>query len=261
MIKSCIDGKWQEFDKLTEALGVDLRQQSVISLVGGGGKTTTLCRLQSEYELDDIPCIVTTTTHMQRLEENWFLGEPSLNQLQEMLQKYRKAWCGEITVKGKLQSFSDCFLKEVVSLGHTVIIEADGARRLPCKAPGPMEPVFVPETNIVLSLYGMDALGKKIADICFRPKLVAEILGKTQEDVLTPHDLANLASSIRGGRKSVTEKMDYQVILNKADGKVEQETAREIAEELFENGINRVHVTSYLMDLGKLRFGKLCMHV
>ena len=117
MIKSCIDGKWKVFDSLHEALGLQQHKQSVISLVGGGGKTTTMCRLQKEYELAQIPSIVTTTTHIQSLEEEWFLGEPSIDGLKERLETFGKVWCGEVTKKGKLQSFPESFLREMISLG------------------------------------------------------------------------------------------------------------------------------------------------
>lgn len=257
MIRSCIDGRWEVFDSLQEALGLRYEEQAVISLVGGGGKTTTMCRLQKEYELAQIPSIVTTTTHIQSLEEEWFLGEPSIKGLKERLETFGKAWCGEVTKKGKLQSFPESFLKEMLLLGYPTIIEADGARRCPCKAPGAQEPVLVPETTVVLALYGMDALGKQIKEICFRPELVASLLEKTEDDMLTPHDIAVLAASEQGGRKSVTSKMDYQVILNKADGQKERDMAKQIAEELMKLGVKRVHVTDHLLDIRKLKFGKL----
>ena len=40
-----------------------------------------------------------------------------------------------------------------------MLIEADGAKCLPLKVPAEHEPVILPETTHVLSLYGMDAVG------------------------------------------------------------------------------------------------------
>lgn len=247
MIKSYINGEWQEFDKLCEALGLDMKKQLVISLIGGGGKTTTLQRLQYEYDLCKVPTIATTTTHFQCLDLEWFLGTPSMEKLLYLLEKYGKVWAGEVTPKGKLQSLPNDFLTQMIALGYSVFIEADGARRLPCKAPGPNEPVYVPETNVVLSVYGLDAIGKKISETCFRPEIVAEILKKEEGDPLTSHDIAVLAADSRGGKKLVTGNMDYQVILNKADGKEELENAKAIAEELNYLEIRKVHVTAGLM--------------
>ena len=40
--------------------------------------------------------------------------------------------------------------------------------------------------------YGLDAIGQRIKDCCFRPELVAQVLGKAVEEVLTEEDLAGL---------------------------------------------------------------------
>lgn len=259
MIRTYRNGEWKEFDRLYEAIGLDMKGQNIVSLIGGGGKTTTMSRLLNEYQECGVPAIITTTTHIQKLEDVWFLGEPSIEKVQQMIREYGKVWMGEITEKGKLKGFSSEFLEEVLKLGYTVFIEADGARKLPCKAPGPKEPVYVPETSVVLSVYGMDAIGKKIVDTCFRPELVSTILGKSEEDVLSPHDIAVLAFDACGGRKNITDRMDYQVILNKADHEKEQQAAEEIARELQACGIQRIHMTANLFHLGKFRFGKLKM--
>lgn len=257
MIKSYIEGEWLEYNDLYQAIGLDQNVQSVVSLIGGGGKTTTMCRLQKEYEKAQIPTIVTTTTHIQWLDESWFLGEASIEKFHQLIKAHGKVWAGEPTPKGKLQSLPLEFLEKMIEEGYTIFIESDGARRLPCKAPGPNEPVFIEKTNVVLALYGMDAIGKKIEETCFRPEIVADILGKSAEERITPHDLAVLAVSERGGRKSVTESIDYQVILNKADSEDEQKAAKEIADELAQFGVKRIHMTSRLMDLTNYRFAKL----
>ena len=246
MIRTYKNGKWEESGELSKALGLNLEKQSVISLIGGGGKTTMLRRLQKEYEDKKIVTIATTTTHFQSLDEDWFLGVPSINKLQQILEKYGKAWCGEVTPKGKLKSLPEDFLREMTALGYTMLIEADGARRLPCKAPGPQEPVFVPETDIVLSVYGVDAVGKRITDTCFRPEVVAEIVGKNIDDVIMPSDIAVLAASEQGGKKLVTDKMEYHVIINKADGENEQRIAGKIADELYSRGVKKIYMTAGL---------------
>ena len=74
-------------------------------------------------------------------------------------------------------------------------MEADGARMLPAKVPGEKEPVIPKQIQIVLSVYGLDAIGQRIKDCCFRPELVAQVLGKAVEEVLTEEDLAGLAVS------------------------------------------------------------------
>lgn len=75
------------------------------------------------------------------------------------------------------------------------------------------------QTDIVLNVYGMSAVGKKLKEGCFRVKETGKILGKTEEDILCPEDIVTLAVSQSAGRKYVTDDMEYQVILNQADTK------------------------------------------
>ena len=46
----------------------------------------------------------------------------------------------------------------------------------PVKAPAEHEPVICEKTGIVLNVYGMRAIGKKIKDVCFRIGEVEKIL-------------------------------------------------------------------------------------
>ncbi|MFR3413299.1 MAG: selenium cofactor biosynthesis protein YqeC [Coprococcus sp.] len=74
-----------------------------------------------------------------------------------------------------------------------------GCFRRKCR--GEKEPVIPKQIQIVLSVYGLDAIGQRIKDCCFRPELVAQVLGKAVEEVLTEEDLAGLAVSAKGGKK------------------------------------------------------------
>ena len=96
------------------------------------------------------------------------------------------------------------------------LIEADGARNLPCKAPASHEPVILPETDTVIALMGLDACGKPISEVCFRPELVAEILRTDVSHRLTPADMAALLLSDRGARKHLGDRRFY-ALLNKCD--------------------------------------------
>ncbi len=59
-----------------------------------------------------------------------------------------------------------------------VILEADGSRRLPFKAPADHEPVIPGSTTIVVPMVGMDALGRPLdATAVHRPERVAALTG------------------------------------------------------------------------------------
>ena len=63
--------------------------------------------------------------------------------------------------KGKLASFQKEFLEEVSREPVLLLLEADGAKHFPVKAPAEHEPVICEKTGIVLNVYGMRAIGKR----------------------------------------------------------------------------------------------------
>lgn len=90
-----------------------------------------------------------------------------------------------------------------MALADIVLIEADGAKRMPCKAPAAHEPVLLPQCDTVLAVAGLSALGIRSGAACFRAELAAELLCVPQDAQLTPELRANLLASEAGGRKAV----------------------------------------------------------
>ena len=271
MIKSYTNGEWKEPGSLCQAVGIYKEDfHKIVSVVGGGGKTTVIRAMLREcMENSDgrIPCAVSTTTHRQKTNAEYFLGEPSMKMFRKKLSDYEAVWMGREIRKGKLASFQKEFLEEVSREPVLLLLEADGAKHFPVKAPAEHEPVICEKTGIVLNVYGMRAIGKKIKDVCFRIGEVEKILGKTGEDILRPEDIMTLAVSRSAGRKCVTDEMEYQVILNQADTEEEKQTAMQLAEDIgkklsekyisekntkdteFSGQISKVHVTSDLIPL------------
>jgi molybdenum cofactor cytidylyltransferase len=64
--------------------------------------------------------------------------------------------------------------REDVSL---VVVEADGSRMKPCKAPAEHEPVMPVGTSLVVPVAGIDAVGRRIDQVCHRPERVSDVTG------------------------------------------------------------------------------------
>ena len=100
-------------------------------------------------------------------------------------------------------------------LADLIVNEADGAARLPLKAPGPFEPVMPSCTRVVVAVVGMDALGATLDPRhAFRPELISRLTGLAPGDVITEEAIARLATSnegmhpvqsARGGDRAVPE--------------------------------------------------------
>lgn len=221
------------------------RRSPVISVVGAGGKTTVLHRLAEESVSGGKKVVVTTSTHIVDEEAEYFLSDPSVEQIRKCLEQFRQVWAGMPAPGGKLKGLAQPVFAEILKWDLPVLVEADGARKMPLKVPAEHEPAIPEETTHVLSVYGLDAVGKPLKEVCFRCGLACPILKKNDTDTVTAEDIALLAASELGGRKRCPREAAYTVILNKADDPVRREYALAIGRLLEARGIPDVIVTSF----------------
>ena len=211
----------------------------VVSLVGGGGKTTLMYHLAQASQGRGLRTAVMTTTKIGRpgpycrsmaaCQACWAAGEYAV--------------CGERLNARKLVAPAPDVLAQLLAQADALYIEADGARRLPCKAPAAHEPVILPETDTVIAVMGLDALGQPVGEVCLRTEIVQTLLGCGPEHRLTCADLVRLLLSDQGSRKGVAQR-DYFVVLNKCDDAQRLHAGREILELLRAQGQTRAVLTT-----------------
>ena len=182
-------------------------QGHIVSLVGGGGKTTLLYAMARHCAAKGWKVLVSTTTHIQCPERNWARTEARREALWAAGQF---AVAGAPAEGGKLTR--PPALQEWMAQADAVFLEADGAKRLPCKAPAAHEPVLLPESDLVLAVAGLSAVGRPLREVCFRPENACALLGVGPKMPLTPALLASDA----GGRKNVGARR-FAAVLNQAD--------------------------------------------
>ena len=222
---------------LLEALAIDAETTSVIAVVGGGGKTSLIFRLMEEFVVGGKKVIVTTTTHMAYEPDRPFAEDGDTDKIRQNLEThgYTVAAIYDRS-KEKISCLSQEKLSELRKLCDVLLIEADGAKRLPLKVPGEWEPVIPEFVDLVIGVVGMDALGEPIRKICHRPEKVAAFLRKGMEETVAEDDIVKIAVSEEGLRKCVNERR-YRVFLNKADLPGKTEAAEKIAENLEKRGV------------------------
>jgi uncharacterized NAD-dependent epimerase/dehydratase family protein len=132
---------------LIEAFG--LARGDVVALVGGGGKSSTMLALGRQASERGWSVRLGTTTKV---------GPRQVESVDDFIHG------GEHN--GKLTGApSEAFAGLNVDL---VVIEADGARTMPAKAPAGHEPVIPPNVTLVITVIGADALDRVIEDQCHR---------------------------------------------------------------------------------------------
>ena len=159
------------------------------------------------------------------------------------MEKYGQVWAGMSYHNGRLKGLPEEMLEQILGWNVPVLIEADGARRRPVKVPASHEPVIPGETTHVVSVYGMDCIGRQIGEICFRPELAIKILNKKMAEPVTEEDIAVLAASDQAGRKGCPDHSVYQVVLNKTDNRALREKALSICRLLDKTGVCGTVVT------------------
>ena len=212
------------------------RERRVISLVGGGGKTTTMYALAEIFREEGKKVIVTTSTHLQTPPE-----EIRARNIEEV----RSLWkSDQIAVIGTdCESNKNLAAGDQAAVNQMELIEADGAKHLPCKVPIEKEPVIIPECTDVIAVVGMDALGKPLEEVCFRKDLAVQFLNTSYKHLMAEEDIAKILSSVQGARKGVEDRK-YCVVLNKCDDEIRKERAAKIRSLLKEKSIENVMITS-----------------
>ena len=197
---------------LAEALGVG---PGVTSVIGSGGKTSLLAALASELPGT---VILTTTTHILPFEGIFTFTMQGMHGLAEKLAESRVVCVGSQAEKnGKLVA-PELGIDVLATLADYVIVEADGARRLPLKAHAPWEPVIPACSNRTIVVFGSSGLGHPVSEKVHRPELFCELTGCTPNDLATPELVARAANA---------ETLADVALVNQAD--VAPEQARELA--------------------------------
>lgn len=225
-------------DSLLVALKINPEKYRVIAVVGGGGKTSLIFRLMEELVSIGKTVIVTTTTHMAYEPERPFAEEGNAQQIQQNIEEYGYTVAASLDQnKSKIGSLTEEALVRLKGQADCILIEADGAKRLPLKVPGEWEPVIPDFTDLVVGVIGMDAVGQMIRESCHRPERVAAFLNKEQTDPVTEADVIRIAVLDKALKKAVGRR-PYKIFLNKTDLMGKYESAERIGKELQEQGVH-----------------------
>jgi len=211
---------------LREALAI--RSSEVISLVGGGGKTTLMFALAREIASNG-SCVVTTTTtkifEPSPSETPLLLVKADEEELIRLLLQNVDKY-GHITLaserlaSGKLNGISAESVVKLAELNQVacIVVEADGAAHKSLKAPNRTEPVIPFNTSLVIPVVGVDAVGCRLTEEdVFRPEIVSKLLGLPLGEVISPKAIAFLITHDQGIIKGSPDQARIVPFINKVD--------------------------------------------
>jgi len=224
-------------------------KQGVISLIGGGGKTSLMFDLAKALVQSGRTVLTTSTTKIFYPSKN---DSPELiitQDMDDLMQKSRRllkevphftAGCSLDPEKGKIIGFSSQFIDKLWEqhLFDWIIVEADGARRMPIKSSADHEPVIPPKSTHLILVTGLDAVGTPLDDHhVHRSEIFSQNTGLPMGSALTEKSMSiGLAVEMKKAKNSCPHAFGT-VFLNKADTPDEINSGKKIATYLLQPSI------------------------
>lgn len=226
-----------------QAFGTFGQSGRVVSLVGGGGKSTLMYFMAKTCAGQGKRVLVTTTTHIFMPAREYYAA--TVQEAEELWSKGNFAVIGTPEPqKGKLKAPPQPLLEELLHKADVAFIEADGSKHYPIKAPRAGEPVLLPQSDLVIAVMGLSAVGKPLQECCFGLENAMTLLDRPKDYLLTEADAATLLASELGGRKDVNGRA-FCVILNQCDDGFRRRSAELIANYLRSMGVADAVMTAF----------------
>lgn len=228
-------------DNLARALRLFAPQS--IALTGAGGKTTGLFWLAAEL---GPRVLLASSTHLGQ----WQLQNAAAHHVvlhQSELEPIINAGINGSTLltgpidgvssrsKGLPADILEDLHRWSKRLGLALVIEADGSRRRPLKAPADHEPVIPPFVDVTIVCCGLSAIMERLTeDTVYGSERFADISGLKIGDPISIEALASVLLSPHGGLKGIPESSRRIALMNQADTAELRQMARKISRLLLE---------------------------
>ncbi|MCJ7434894.1 MAG: selenium cofactor biosynthesis protein YqeC [Anaerolineales bacterium] len=214
---------------LSQALRIT-SSSPIIAFVGAGGKTTALFQLAHELiqpsslRLRSGRAIVTATTHLGAwqipLADHHIIAESVDDVIDHEFH-------GITLITGAMEndrakpidiSILLRLYEESKRYGIPLLIEADGSRQKPLKAPAEHEPAIPEFVELVVVVAGLSGLGKPLNENhVHRPELFGELANRKNDTKIMPEDVVKVLCHPKGGLKNIPSQARRAVLLNQAD--------------------------------------------
>ncbi len=217
-----------------------------ISLVGAGGKTTALFQLARQLSgARSSAVIVTATSHLgtwQVSNADRHIIAKDINDIRPFLDNELR---GVTLITGEIKEDRTSpidmptrnWLREKLKAGNIpLLIEADGSRQHPLKAPDSHEPPIPEFTDTVVVVAGLSAVGKLLTnDHVYRAEIFSGLGNLALNQTITSESIRRVIAHPQGGLKNIPSAARRVVLLNQADSAELQSVGGNMARELLDH--------------------------
>ena len=219
-----------------------------LALVGAGGKTTAMFQIAQEYIESGIRTVIlTTSTHLavaqlDQADDHFEVRTlEMLADLAEHLPPGMVILTGPRNENDRVGGLNEMLIDEVRKLAdHSqspLLIEADGSRTRPLKAPTEHEPAIPRWVDTVLVVAGLSGLGKPLSEEwVHRAEIYSRLAGLEPGAPVTLEGMKRVLTSKNGGLKNIPAKARRVALLNQADNAALKAAGARLAEQLLAGG-------------------------
>jgi molybdenum cofactor cytidylyltransferase len=224
-----------------------------LALVGSGGKSTALFQLGRELvEVHSNQIVLSptvllvATTHMcieqLSLADRHIIMETvdDITGLSTGLTPGLVLLTGPYSEEGRTKGMPGQLMDRLYQLVDEhclpLLIEANGSRKKPLKAPAEYEPVIPGYVDIVVVVAGLSGIGKPLSSQwVHRPERFGALASLSEGEPVTPEALAKVLTDPLGGLKEIPPDARRVILLNQADTEEQQAMAARLVDYLLPN--------------------------
>ncbi len=205
--------------------GLRAERSSRIAFAGAGGKTTAMFTLARQLTE---PVICLNTAHLaveQAQLADHHIFSDSDDTIRDVFRAFRKGmllFTGQEEKPGRLSGVpasTALKIKDLADLYNVpILVEADGARMLPLKAPAAHEPPIPDWVEHVVYLVGLSVIGKPLTDEhVFRAEIFSELTGVEPGKPIELAAVVKYANNPLGGLKNIPAGARRTLFANQLD--------------------------------------------
>lgn len=234
---------------------LQLDQHQVVTLVGAGGKSTTMYYLAQQMTHSGQRVLVTTTTkiYFQASDEGRFVEGETWTEWYQRLQDHQRPGdflvAGVGKANGKIHGVEPGWIDHLAETGlfDLILVEGDGAACKSLKAPAKHEPVVPAVTTLLLPIMGMRVMGKPFSgEIVHRPELFRAVTGiREGEEIRVEHYAQIFCHSAGYNLPGHQPSRKVIPIINQVDNFRCEALAEKLAQRFLQEGMEMVILTSH----------------
>ena len=203
-----------------------------MAIVGSGGKTSALFQIAREYRQGGTGkasrVLLSATSHMA-INQLGFADRHIVVESLSDVEPYERdlpegitLFTGGLIENERIAGLNERLLQGILRLADIyqapLLIEADGSRRKPIKAPALHEPAIPSWVDTVMVVTGLSAIGHPLnQEWVHRPERFAQLAGMSLEDEVKWDGLIRVLTHSQGGLKNIPEDARRLLFLNQAD--------------------------------------------